>query len=248
MALNAEEAEKTATHCREKEVLLQLGLCCRYMPETQAILSHVEAGALGEVYMARTDIIRQRGAPAGWFGNKEKSAGGPLIDIGVHMIDLAWYLMGRPKPIRAKALNFSNRIVDRHPKNVSVYSAYEMDDTYNVEDSSHGLITFEGGRGLMYQASWSMNAEDVDNRLELYGDKGGASFDPLHLIRDEASGMVKSHLFYAPSNCFATQAEHFALAVLGKEELLAPAEDGIAVQRMLDGLYRSAQSGLEVAL
>ena len=54
---------------------------------------------MGEIYSARVHAIRRRGIP-GWgvFTNKELQGGGPLIDIGVHMLDTALYLMGYPEP------------------------------------------------------------------------------------------------------------------------------------------------------
>ena len=248
MALNVQQAQEMKAACREHGVHVLMGFCSRYMADALCARTHIQAGSLGEVYMARTDIIRQRGTPTGWFGNKEKSGGGPLIDIGVHMIDLAWFLMGKPQPVAVKALNFHGKIKNRHPKNVEIYSAYELDDTYSVEDSSHGLITFEGGRGLMYQASWSLNAEDVNTRLDLYGDNGGLSFEPLTLYREEQGAMTHTRLLFKPNDCFQEQAEHFAQVVLGQAQPLAPAQDGVMVERMLEGLYRSAMSGEEVRL
>lgn len=248
MALSVMQAQEMEAACRAHGVRLLMGFCSRHMADAQRADAHIRAGGLGGVYMARTDVIRQRGAPTGWFGNREKSGGGPLIDIGVHVIDLAWYLMGRPQPVAAKALNFHDRIANRHPADAEIYAACEQDDVFSVEDSSHGLITLEGGRGILYQASWSINAQDVATRLELYGDRGGLSFEPLTLYREEQGAMTQTRLQYRENDCFVAQAEHFARVVLGEEEPLAPARDGVTVERMLEGLYRSAAEGREVRL
>ena len=63
----------------------------------------VDRGTLGDVYYARTLWLRRYGMPrfGGWFGQKKLSGGGPLIDLGVHMIDLIMHLAGRPKALRA---------------------------------------------------------------------------------------------------------------------------------------------------
>ena len=61
----------------------------------------IDEGGCGKIYCGRCGWQRRRGIPGkgGWFTTKEKSGGGPLIDLGVHMIDLAIYLMGSPKPV-----------------------------------------------------------------------------------------------------------------------------------------------------
>ena len=62
----------------------------------------IAAGEIGDIYYARAQSLRQRGIP-GWgvFIDKEKQGGGPLIDIGVHILDLTLWFMGHPKPIAA---------------------------------------------------------------------------------------------------------------------------------------------------
>ncbi|MDF2663156.1 MAG: gfo/Idh/MocA family oxidoreductase [Paenibacillus sp.] len=57
----------------------------------------IDTGELGDIYYAKASCLRRLGNPGGWFADKERSGGGPLIDLGVHAIDLCWYLMGRPK-------------------------------------------------------------------------------------------------------------------------------------------------------
>lgn len=228
-------------------VKTQMGLCTRFEPYVDAMMDHIKAGNLGDIYFARTDVLRMRGAPTGWFGNKAKSGGGPLIDIGVHYIDVCWYLMGKPKPVRAKALNFA-MIPNKYPKGVEIYSSFEKDTVCNVEDSSHGIITFENGAGLMYQAAWSINTEDVEERVEIYGSKGGLIKNPCKLIREEVSGMTETSLKAPEDDCYQLQLEDFARVVRGEKESRTPVEDGLAVQKMLNGLYRSAEEGREVEL
>lgn len=247
MALHIAEAERMVETAHKYNVKVQMGFCTRFDPYADAMLLHIQAGDIGNVYFARADVLRQRGAPMGWFGNVTKSGGGALIDIGVHYIDLCWYLMGKPVPVSCKALNY-REIKNRYPKNVEIYKAYEQDETYNVEDSSHGLITFDNGAGLMYQAAWTLNGLDVDERVELYGNKGGFVKNPCRMIREEASGMTVTEISALWGDCYTRQLEAFARVVLDGEICRSPVEDGLIVQRMLDGLYRSAESGREVRL
>lgn len=247
LTLNVELGEQMVAWARENHIKTQMGLCTRFEPAVEAMKDHIDAGNVGEVYFARTDVIRQRGTPTGWFGHKKRSGGGPLIDIGVHYIDVCWYLMGKPRPVRAKALNYA-AIANKYPKGVEIYSSFEPDDVYDVEDSSHGLITFENGAGIMYQASWAMNAQPVDERVEIYGTKGGLVKNPIRLIREEVSGMTETTLSISDEDCYKLQLEDFARVVRGEKESRTPVEDGLQVQRMLNALYRSAEEGCEVEI
>ncbi len=247
LTLTVEQGEQMVAWAREFQIKTQMGLCTRFEPAVDAMMDHIRAGNVGDIYFARTDVIRQRGTPTGWFGHKSRSGGGPLIDIGVHYIDVCWYLMGRPRPVRAKALNYAS-IENKYPKGVSIYSSYEKDDIYDVEDSSHGLITFENGAGLMYQASWAMNAEDVDDRVEIYGTKGGLIKNPAKIIREEVSGMTTASLSVSDEDCYKLQLEDFGRVIRGEKESRTPVEDGLLVQRMLNALYRSAETGREVEI
>lgn len=247
MAMTVAQGENMVEVCDKYGVKLQMGFVCRFLSEFEMLKEFTAAGELGEIYFANTSFMRKRGAPVGWFANKAKSGGGSLIDIGVHIIDVAWYLMGRPKPVSAKALNFA-KIPNRHPKGVPLYCAYEKDDVFNVEDASHGLITFENGAGLMYQACWTYNGDDADRTLQLHGDKGGAQINPVKIYKEECGYVSEVIPPILPVDCFVKQAEHFARAVQGIEPLRSPGQDGVAVQRMLWGLYRSAETGVEFRL
>lgn len=246
LTMSAELGEGMVEIARKYGIKTQMGLCSRFESDIEAMMDHIRAGNVGEIYFANTSMIRKRGTPAGWFCNKEKSGGGPLIDIAVHVIDACWYLMGKPKPIRCKALNYA-KIPNRFPKDAELYEAYEKDPAFNVEDSTHGMITFENGAGLMYQASWSLNAETSDS-MELFGTRGGLNRSKCTLIREEASGMTETNFHYLYADCYTRQLEAFGRVVRGEEESRTPVEDGLTIQRILNGLYRSAELGKEVEI
>jgi predicted dehydrogenase len=247
MTMTVRQAENMTETCHKYGVTLQMGFCNRFLGESEVLREYIESGLLGDMYYAHTDILRQRGAPVGWFTNKAKSGGGPLIDVGVHMIDLAWFLMGRPKPVAAKALMY-DKIPNKYPKGVELYCAYEKDDVFNVEDNSFGMITFENGAGLSYQAAWNYNGTSNDMGLNLQGTKGGAEIMPLKIFKEELGYLTEVKPPLPEGDCYVRQIEHFARAIQGLEPLRTPGEDGVTVQRMLCGLYESARTGKEVKL
>ncbi|CAN7627237.1 Gfo/Idh/MocA family protein [Paenibacillus sp. LjRoot56] len=107
---------------------------------------------MGEVYTGRCGWIRRRGIPGkgGWFTTKELSGGGPLIDLGVHMIDLAVWLMGNPKQVAVSGATYTkfanNDISD------SVHSQFgekQENGTFDVEDLAIGFIRFGWSLSLL---------------------------------------------------------------------------------------------------
>src|SRR5204863_391721 len=97
---------------------------------------------------ARASSMRTRGIPigTGWFSDRSKSGGGALIDIGVHMLDLAWHLLGQPTPVSAFGVT-SDRMK----------SAVPRETTFDVEDAAFALIRFENGKSLELSTSWAIN-------------------------------------------------------------------------------------------
>jgi hypothetical protein len=104
--------------------------------------SVIDAGEVGDIYFAKTDILRRRGAPKGLFGDKAKSGGGPLIDIGVHMIDAA----GSDGASASRARKGGSITRADSGTNIPRGSRYtapaSRGDAFDVEDSSHGINTF----------------------------------------------------------------------------------------------------------
>src|SRR5659263_512446 len=130
--------------------------------DSKVIKAMADAGKYGEIYFAKAGWLRRRGTPLGWFTDVSKSGGGPVIDIGVHVIDLTWYFMGKPKPISVSS-TIHKKIGDYKTKGVSRWVALDTDNlVYNVEDSACGFIRFENGATMNFDVSWAINGKDTD--------------------------------------------------------------------------------------
>jgi len=120
----------------EKEVKkagvpFMMAMVTRYGSEVQLLHQMQEAGELGEIYYAKTAYVRRRGTPLGWFTDKSKSGGGPVIDLGVHCIDRTWFLMGRPKPVRVSAsISSASAIIKQRAS--AVGSRLTMTERYSI--------------------------------------------------------------------------------------------------------------------
>jgi predicted dehydrogenase len=246
LAMNAREGERMVQAAAEAKKLLLIALNNRYRGDTGVLKRYIDEGELGRIYFGKCGWVRRGGIPRGWFGVKEQSGGGPLIDLGVHMLDLAWYLMGKPTPRRASGVTYSEIGAKRGPGGGGVgYGGGKFD----VEDLAAALVRFEGGQAIQVEVSWATHIERERTFLDLYGTIGGATLEPqIRVFTDKFGSRVD--LAPAAPNLSGHEMEmvHFVECVLGRAQPISPGADGLAVQRMLDAIYRSAALGKEVAV
>jgi predicted dehydrogenase len=216
----------------------------RYSSQGMAFRRMVERGTLGEVYHARAVWRRARGIPigaGGWFVDKKRAGGGALIDIGVHMLDAAWYFMGSPKPVSISGsvyTKFKNLI----PPKVH----------YDVDDLGVGLIKFANGASLFLEASWALNQrEDEYHSVTLFGTKAGAEFSPMLLLkRDKKRKLVEKPIPYRKTkrSDFGNMIAHFVDCIESRKEPVTSAKQALQLMQMLDGVYQSSETGREVRI
>lgn len=247
LAMNAREAARMVETARTTGRKLVVGFQYRYNPRTQFLKKAADEGQFGRILYTRVQALRRRGIPNwGVFGNKELQGGGPLIDIGVHALEMAHYVMGSPRPVAACGDLFTyigNKPSDR------IESAWRGWDykNHDVEDLALGRIRFEDGAILTIEASWAAHIEKNLWTFDLMGEDGGASWDPPRIFRDEAGHMVDKSPAWLGNQEFAGMFQrkmfNFVDHCLHDEPTLAPGEDGLVVQKMLDAVYASAERG-----
>lgn len=248
MAMTVAEAETMAEAVRKNRVTFMMGFVSRFRAESQVIKELADAGKFGEIYYAKCGYIRRRGTPLGWFTDLSKSGGGPVIDLGVHVIDLTWYFMGKPEPVSVSAVTY-HKLGDYKTKGVSRWEALDTDDlVFETEDSAAALIRFKNGAAMTVDVSWALNGKERGVYSEIFGTKAGASLEPF-LIYDEVEGyLMDSSPVVEPQDMFYNEVRHFLDCIKQGQEPIATLADGIAVQRILNGIYESARLGREVEL
>jgi len=183
----------------------------------------------------------------GWFTDVRKSGGGPVIDIGVHVIDLTWYLMGKPKPLSVTA-NTHYPLGDYKTKGVSRWEAFDTDDlVFNTEDSAEGTIRLENGKSINFDVSWAINGE-AEMNVFLYGEKAGATFDPITIFGESAGYLTDNVPTFIPEDPFVNEMGHFVDCIRTGRTPISTASDGVAIQKILCGIYESAKLGKTVEL
>ncbi|MNH82614.1 putative oxidoreductase YcjS [compost metagenome] len=248
-----DEALKIEEAVQRTGRLLQVGYVRRHASNIGVLKKFIDAGDLGEIYFAKASIIRRLGNPGGWFADKDRSGGGPLIDIGVHVIDLCWYLMGRPK-VKSVSGNTYSKLGNRsHIENYSFYQAADYDASLNtVEDMANALVRFENGASLLVDVSFSLHAKQNSAQVNIYGDKGGAEIEPeLSIVTEKHNTIINiepqiSEPGFNFQEAFNNEINHFVDACLGLIQTNSPVEDGVQMIKILNAIYQSAEEGREI--
>ena len=256
MATSAAEAEQMLEAARRNGRHLQIGFVCRFGRDCAVVEDFRDQGLLGELYFAKAHYLRRHGSPGGWFSDKAYSSGGPLIDLGVHVIDLTRYLMGNPRPVSVYGVTY-DKLLDRPGcKDALDYGASSPtgEQVFNVEDLAVALIRYENGAALEVETSYSLNLREDRYSMELFGTKGGVRLNPQLEFYTEINGymsnvqLANAEQYSDESHMFDDEINHFVDCVLNGTPCRAPAEDGVQIMRILEAVYESARTGHEIIL
>ena len=257
-AVSVAEAEKMKAAAEKSGKLLMVMRNNRYMPISSFVKKYIDDEKMGKIYAARCGWQRRRGIPGkgGWFTTKEQSGGGPLIDLGVHMIDLTMWLMGSPKPVAVSGCTYTEFAnTDVSDSEHSRYGTKNADGIFDVEDLAMGFIRFDNGACMQIEFSWASNIEKEKRFFELRGSKSGCSWDSaedkLKLFTEEYGSTVD----YIPNinNSRGTpiheaNLRHFADCLINGTEPMFVPQQGVNMVKILEAMYKSAKEGREIAL
>lgn len=244
LALNAEDAQTIADCARETGRVCMVSHVLRFRDDTLELKRR--AADIGDIYYARALARRQNGIPkwGGWFTQQRLSGGGPLIDTGVHILDLAWWLGGCPQPVSASGVTYAK--FGPTQKHLGAGGAQNLDGTFDVEDLAAGLIRFENGLSIHFEASWAINADGDARFCHLHGTGGALLWEDQPKFVGE-NGEVEL-LSQGAGNGWKREMEHFLSCVQSGQTPDPDATQGVTMMRMLDALYQSAREGREVAV
>ena len=249
MALNAAEGREMLAAARKVEKRLMIHFSYRFNPRAQELKACVDSGMLGDIYFARTVWHRRRGMPGfgGWFGQKALSGGGPLIDLGVHRVDLALWLMGYPRPVWVLGSTYDK---------IAAPIAKREKKAFDVEDLAVGMIKFDNGATLEVEASWAAHIKEWEHmRTRLCGTKGGLlqynineGYEFEAELYLEQNGVLGDMRLRGSGQPCPSAYFHFADCILNNRPHIATGEEGLIVMEILDALYASAASGAPVKI
>ena len=255
MATSAKDARSMKAAADKSGKLLMIGFVRRYGNDCELLKDFISNGYFGDLYYAKATYLRRKGSPGGWFGDKSRSGGGPLIDLGVHVIDLVRYLMGNPKPVSIYGATFQKLFDRKNVKDKVGYSPSSKtdNDIFDVEDLVTAMIRFDNGAVLSIESSFSLNIKNDQGKIELFGTKAGAKLDPELELFTEVNGYMANvnlatNTALSFDGLFAKEIDHFVCCVKNGIPCKSPAQDGVDIMTIIDAIYESAKTGHEVII
>ncbi len=260
MALSAAECDQINASAARAGTVLQVGFVCRGAPASATVRHFIDAGRFGRIHHIKASLYRRRGIPGlgGWFTTKARSGGGPLIDLGVHVLDLSLHLAGYPRPLRASGATWS---VFGHPIKDYRYTSMwagppNATGTFDVEDAAHALVRCEGGLTIELNVTWATNMPEDSLRdgIAVWGDRAGAWFDvfgsAVTIATEEEGRLVDVRpLFNADKPMDQAWDAQYAQFVAAVRDGIPPHANGAqarTLQATIDAIYASADAGREV--
>ena len=247
LAMTPEEGEAMVAAGKKAGKLFMTAFNNRFRGDTQVLRKFIEKGELGDIYYAKTGWIRRKGIPGmgSWFTTKSQAGGGPLIDIGVHVLDLALWLMGNPKAVTVTGsayAKFGPKGEGRGGWGVPEKGGFD------VEDLAAAFIRLDTGATVLLEASWASHIQCDVIYTNLVGTKGGADLDPLRIYRDMHGAPVDITPGFPNQSGHIMEIKHFVDCIVNGTELISTGEHGLEITRILDAIYKSAETGKEIAL
>ncbi len=252
-AMNADEAKRVVDTAEKNNRIFTVGMNQRFTSEAQTIRAIVERGDLGEIYSAEGYWCRRIGAPrfGTWFGDKSKSGGGTLLDIGVHALDLSLYLVG-DFDVRSVTGSVYTKFGNRGLGEGGWGKSDREETVFNVDDFAAALITLASGATIILKTSWARHQnEDNQRDVELFGTEAGASTFPPKVARfgrRDGEYEVVDIQGLEPRYPGMDRMVNWIDAILGEDQLCCTSEQALTVQKVIDGIYESARTGGDVAI
>ena len=250
LADSEKTAQKLVAEAEAAGVVNMMSLSKRFGDGMQYLGNLARDDYFGELYYARARSVRRSGIPNWNLGFIQKG-GGAFRDMGVHVLDSAWWILGLPKPIGVlgtAGAKFGPRGLGYWKGTKAPKEIYEK---YDSDDYAGGFITFEGGVGLQVESFWASHQPD-EFQIELFGTEAGATLKPLRLYRTDKEGKFEDIKGKPPKRkdikSWDAIADHFIECILDGVTCKAPLRHGLIVQQMMEALLKSAETGREVRI
>ena len=234
VARNFEETEQIYNAAKKHKRLAMVGMNLRFRPDAMLLKSVINSGELGEIFYIRCSWLRKQSSQQKWFMKKNESGGGVLIDLGIHLIDLALWLVDFPNVKSASVQTYKHR-------------------TKGVEDSAVGFVRLKNSTVLNFEFSWSLHSEQDSMLLTTFGTEGTAHLNPLRAYKRIES----SRIDYTPATnsnpknlfkkSYENELKHFVAAVRGTNPIISSCEEALTRMKLLSVLYDSSNKNSEIS-
>ncbi|MFP9059144.1 Gfo/Idh/MocA family protein [Natrialbaceae archaeon A-chndr2] len=251
LAHSLESAERIAEAADSSDRVCMVGFNNRFLNTVQIVRNRIESGFFGDITHIEANYVRRRGVPGrgSWFTRRSVAGGGSLIDLGVHAIDLALYIFDFPQVTEVNGVTrseFGSR---------DDYAFLEMwgddggSDEFDVDDSASAFIRCADSRTVSLEVAWATN-RPANHDFIIRGTEAAARFDimegDLTLYSVKANGpnhFEDTTVQTTHNDTHADEQRAFFQAVIDGRGFEESVEQGVTVQRVIDAIYRSSESG-----
>ena len=238
----------------ESGKVLNIGVVNRFNTNVNKIKELIDQGRLGEVYSVYISFRSHRSIPGlgGAFTTKEIAGGGVLIDWGVHFLDIVMYCCGDPKAKTVSAEKFC-----RLGNPIDSYAYTDMwagppvaDGICDVEEGITGLIRSEGPV-ITFNGAWAQNIGENEMYIDFIGDKAGIrlTYGGDFVLYGTENGMLtRTEYSVKGAQMFENEINSFIKCIKSGKKLPSHIDTNIITARLMDAIYRSADTHKEVEL
>lgn len=259
LAQNSVEGEEIVRAAEASGKVVMILFNRRGRHDVQIVQKLSAAGTFGRIYHAKAFWMRRSGIPGlgSWFTNKAQAGGGPVIDLGVHVLDMALWVMGNPKPVAVAAAAYNELGTRGKGQWQGARFSVTPGVPYEVEDFATALIRMEDGATLQLDASWAGYTRHTDEfGVSFMGTDGGAE---IHAKDYGDTGTLKifGDIDGAPTVTeprLLSRRDHGELisrwvdAILGVGPVSPSVQEGLDRVRLIESIYRSAELGREIPI
>lgn len=233
-----EEAESMVAESKKRKKILMVGMNQRFRPDAMILKNFVEGNELGKIFYTKAGWLQRRESwnPKAWARKKQTAGGGVFMDLGISILDLSLWLMGKPKV-------------------VSVYAAmYNHFQKEGIEDSSACMIRLENQAVLSVEVSWTLLMEHDFMYTNLFGTAGGALLNPLRIHKEMQGNLVNitpTKIERPESNhrkSYEYEIRHFIESIKNNRPVISNGEEALSVMKIAQAIYQSASEKREIVL
>ncbi len=248
IATSTAEAQEMFDAAKKAGRTLMAAQSWRFESSSRAIKRLIDAGELGDVYYGEATAMRRMGIPTwGLFHYKEHSHGGALLDIGVHMLDLAVWLMGNPQPVRVSSMVTAK--FGKRPEVAKLLRSAWDPEKFDVDDFSISLVHFASGASLILRVSWAAHIPDQQLfDVRVLGTEAGVTVTPPMIYRSTDGIPIDGKLTIGAGSGYEREIAHWLKVLSGEAQPIVKPEETLNVQRILDAAYASAEQGREITI
>ena len=259
LATTGDFAQQMADAALANDRVLEIAFNHRRRADVAFLADYLASTDVGRIYHARASWRRHAGIPGigSWFTNAAMAGGGPMIDLGSHVLDIVLHLMGEPRVTAVSAVTYGE--IGRLGRGGWADSGSTGGNReFEVEDFATALLRLDSGASIHLEAAWAnYSADQEDIAIDLLGAKGGARLfvrdyatdDTLRLYSELAGApTVTVPEVHVPVGQHHLVIAEFLETIRSGDWANAHGAYGLHRSRVLDAVYQSARENREVAV